>query len=109
MSRLGQGHTIARIGDFALRTKQYLGDKIPTTHDIEIVQWTPKYCYTIADFNDDGEIVSCGNRLLEALIEDFDCVGCVSQLAEIAYMILNSDDVPVKVIEGQDDNRKNNN
>ena len=42
--------------------------------------------------------------------KDYDCVGCISQLAEIAYMILNSgDDVPVKTIEGQDDNGKNNN
>lgn len=103
----GQGHTIARIGNFALRTKCYLGDKTPTTYDIEIVQWAPKYCYTIADFNEDGEIVSCGDRLLKALIEDFDAVGIVAQLAEIAYQILNTDNCPT-IMRDENDAKNNN-
>ena len=54
--------TIMRIGEFELRNATYIDDRVPTTHDLEIVKWKERngdeYCYTIATFNKRGEIVS---------------------------------------------------
>lgn len=97
--------TIARIGNFELRRKSFLCEHTYTTHEIEIVKWdrygdsslvAPKYqeeyCLTIADFNEKGEIVSCGDRLLTYIVED---VGAVMRLAMIAQAILDTPEVEI--------------
>ena len=94
--------TIARIGNFELRRKSFLCEHTYTTHEIEIVKWDKygdsslavpryqeEYCFTIADFNEKGEIVSCGDRLLTYINEDFEAV---QQLAGIAGHIIECTD-----------------
>lgn len=78
--------TIARIRNVELRRKTFLCEHTYTTHEIEIVMWDKRtdgkeYCFTIADFNEKGEIVSCGNRLLTYINEDFEAVQELSTLA----------------------------
>lgn len=97
--------TIARIGNFELRRKSFFCEHTYTTHEIEIVKWdkygdsslaVPKYqeeyCFTIADFNEKGEIVSCGDRLLTYIVED---VEAVMRLAKIAQAILDTPEVEI--------------
>ena len=86
--------TIARIRNVELRRKTFLWKHTYTTHEIEIVMWDKRtdgkdYCFTIADFNEEGEIVSCGNRLLTYINEDFEAV---QQLADIAASIIECTD-----------------
>ena len=82
--------TIARIDKFALRHKTFINRKNINTHEIEIVKFYGEkldVCYTIASFNEAGEIVSCGNRLLEEMTaEDIETI---KTLADIAYLIIS--------------------
>ena len=95
--------TIMRIGKFELRNITYIDDRIPTTHDIEIVKWEERngheYCYTIATFNERGEIVSCMDRLFKAINIDENseaAILAISGMAEVASTIINcSDPVPI--------------
>ena len=67
---------IAQIRNFSLRRQVYLVEHKYTTHDIEIVKIennstnNKPYCYTIASFNEAGELCSCGSRLLENIETD---------------------------------------
>ena len=95
--------TIMRIGEFELRNVAYIDDSVPTTHDIEIVKWEKrngsKYCYTIATFNENGEIVSCMDRLFKAISDDENseaAILAISKMAEVASTIINySELVPI--------------
>lgn len=97
--------TIARIRNFELRRKSFLCEHTYTTHEIEIVRWDrygnislavpsyqEEYCFTIANFNEEGEIVSCGDRLLTYFAED---VEAIVKLAKIAQAILDTPEVEI--------------
>ena len=88
--------TIMKIGEFELRNVSYIDDSVPTTHDIEIVKWEKrngsKYCYTIATFNENGEIVSCMDQLFKAIRDDENskaAILAISKMAEVASIIIN--------------------
>ena len=88
---------IARIGHYALRQKNYLFEHTYTTHEIEIVRYDTRedgqeYCYTIAGFNQEGELISYGNRLIEDLRMNPNAVEIVYILANIAYTIITETD-----------------
>lgn len=87
---------IAEIGNFQLRRKTFLSEHKYMTHDLEIVKKemrnNEQYVYTIADFNDEGEIVSCGTRLLES-IESEDDLEYVKELSHIASHIISTRNV----------------
>ena len=95
--------TIMKIGEFELRNVSYIDDSVPTTHDIEIVKWEERngheYCYTIATFNENGEIVSCMDRLFKAISDDENieaAILAISKMAEVASIIINcSELVPI--------------
>lgn len=86
--------TIARIDKFALRHKTFINRKNINTHEIEIVRFYGEnldVCYTIASFNEAGEIVSCGNRLLDGMTaEDIETI---KTLADIAYLIISKTEI----------------
>ena len=88
--------TIMRIGKFGLRNITYIDDRVPTTHDLEIVKWEERNehecCYTIATFNENGEIVSCMDRLFKAISDDENseaAILAISKMAEVASTIIN--------------------
>lgn len=88
--------TIMRIGEFELRNSTYIDDRVPTTHDLEIVKWKERngdeYCYTIATFNKRGEIVSYMDRLFKAINigENSEAaILAISGMAEVASTIIN--------------------
>lgn len=93
---------IMRIGEFELRNVTYIDDRVPTTHDLEIVKLEERngheYCYTIATFNENGEIVSCMDRLFKAISDDENieaAILAISKMADIASTIINcSNPVP---------------
>lgn len=95
--------TIMRIGEFELRNITYIDNRVPTTHNLEIVRWEERnghdYCYTIATFNERGEIVSCMDRLFKAINIDENseaAILAISGMAEVASTIINcSDPVPI--------------
>lgn len=95
--------TIMKIGEFELRNVSYIDDSVPTTHDLEIVKWEErnesKYCYTIATFNENGEIVSCMDRLFKTISADENseaAILAISKMADVALTIINcSELVPV--------------
>ena len=95
--------TIMKIGEFELRNVSYIDDSVPTTHDLEIVKWEERngheYCYTIATFNENGEIVSCMDRLFKTISADENseaAILAISKMAEVASIIINcSELVPV--------------
>ena len=95
--------TIMRIGEFELRNATYIDDRVPTTHDLEIVKWKERngdeYCYTIATFNENGEIVSCMDRLFKTISADENSeavILAISKMADVALTIINcSELVPV--------------
>ena len=95
--------TIMRIGEFELRNSTYIDDRVPTTHDLEIVKWEErngsKYCYTIATFNENGEIVSCMDQLFKTISADENieaAILAISKMAEVASIIINcSELVPI--------------
>lgn len=90
---------IVRQGKFGVEIAVYLGSHKYTTHDINIV----KYCWSeslgrevslvIADFNEKGDLVSIGTRLLEEIecMEDFEDFKAVARVAEA---IINTDPYP---------------
>ena len=97
--------TIARIRNFELRRKSFLCEHTYTTHEIEIIRWgrpgdrslavpqyQEEYCFTIANFNEKGEIVSCGDRLLTYIAEDIEAV---MKLTKIAQAILDTPEVEI--------------
>ena len=94
--------TIMRIGEFELRNATYIDDRVPTTHDLEIVKWKERngdeYCYTIATFNKRGEIVSYMDRLFKAINigENSEvAILAISEMTEVASTIINcSEPVP---------------
>lgn len=94
--------TIMRIGDFELRNVTYIDNRVPTTHDLEIVKWKERngheYCYTIATFNENGEIVSYMDRLFKAINDDENIeavILAISKMADVASTIINcSNPVP---------------
>ena len=95
--------TIMRIGKFELRNVAYIDNSVPTTHDLEIVKWEErngnKYCYTIATFNENGEIVSCMDQLFKTISADENseaAILAISKMADVALTIINcSELVPV--------------
>lgn len=96
--------TIARIGEFELRYKTYIVEHEYTTHDIEIVKWDKmsnddkEYCYTIASFGKEGNLVECGNRLLKAIrTSSFaaEATTNLETLADIGRLILETE--PTKI------------
>ena len=95
--------TIMRIGKFELRNVAYIDNSVPTTHDLEIVKWEErngnKYCYTIATFNENGEIVSYMDRLFKTISADENseaAILAISKMADVALTIINcSELVPV--------------
>ena len=95
--------TIMRIDEFELRNVTYIDDRVPTTHDLEIVKWKERngdeYCYTIATFNKRGEIVSYMDRLFKAINvgENSEAaILAISGMAEVASTIINcSEPVPI--------------
>lgn len=95
--------TIARIDNFALRHKAFLGEYTYSTHDIEIVKYQRETCYTIASFNEDGEIVSCCDRLLESMgcADDLDAI---KTLSRIAYIIITETDCREAGVNGKNNN-----
>ena len=92
-----------KIGEFELRNVSYIDDSVPTTHDMEIVKWGKrngnKYCYTIATFNENGEIVSCMDQLFKTIRDDENseaAILAISKMAEVASIIINcSELVPI--------------
>ena len=94
--------TIMKIGKFELRNSTYIDDRVPTTHNLEIVKWEERneheYCYTIATFNGNGEIVSCMDRLFKAINDDENieaAILAISKMADVASTIINcSNPVP---------------
>lgn len=95
--------TIMKIGEFELRNVAYIDNSVPTTHDLEIVKWEErngnKYCYTIATFNENGEIVSYMDRLFKTISADENseaAILAISKMADVALTIINcSELVPV--------------
>lgn len=89
---------IAQIRNFSLRRKTYLFQHKYNTHEIEIakIENSPTnnkpYCYTIASFNENGELCSCGPRLLES-IETEEDLEAVKELEEIGRRIINTEEV----------------
>ena len=88
--------TIMRIGEFELRNVAYIDNSVPTTHDLEIVKWKErngsKYCYTIATFNENGEIVSYMDRLFKTISADENseaAILAISKMADVALTIIN--------------------
>ena len=94
--------TIMRIGEFELRNSTYIDDRVPTTHDLEIVKWKERngdeYCYTIATFNKRGEIVSYMDRLFKAISADENiesAILAINGMVEVASTIIScSNPVP---------------
>lgn len=94
--------TIMRIGEFELRNSAYIDDRVPTTHNLEIIKWEERngheYCYTIATFNENGEIVSCMDRLFKAINigENSEAaILAISKMVDVASTIINcSNPVP---------------
>lgn len=94
---------IAKKGKFALVTNLYLTEHTYFTSDIEIVKYFhdsegKKSCYSICDFERTKEkefpnVISCGNRLIEA-IEELEDITDLKQLIEIGAAIISCDDVP---------------
>ena len=95
--------TIMRIGKFELRNVAYIDNSVPTTHDLESVKWEErngsKYCNTIATFNENGEIVSCMDRLFKTISADENseaAILAISKMADVALTIIKcSELVPV--------------
>lgn len=94
---------IAQIRNFSLRRQVYLVEHKYTTHDIEIVKIennstnNKPYCYTIASFNEDGELYSCGSRLFEN-IETEDDLKAIKELEEIGRRIISTEEVETDYI-----------
>lgn len=98
--------TIARIGNYALKTRNYIGEHTYTTHDIELVKYelvdkskysdpesvNDEYCYSIAEFTDDGDVKSFGTRLIDAIYEDnsSESVEAVNELISVGIKIVNN-------------------
>lgn len=88
---------IARKGMFGLETETFLGEHTYNTHEIDIVKFylntnnNREYCFVIASFNEDGEIVSCDDRLFKEIStqEEFDQVKI---LAKIGNLIISQTD-----------------
>ena len=94
---------IAQIRNFSLRRQVYLVEHKYTTHDIEIVKIennstnNKPYCYTIANFNEDGELCSCGSRLLENIKTEED-LKAIKELEEIGRRIISTEEVETDYI-----------
>lgn len=94
---------ISQIRNFSLRRQVYLVEHKYTTHDIEIVKIennstnNKPYCYTIANFNEDGELCSCGSRLLEN-IETEEDLKAIKELEEIGRRIISTEEVETDYI-----------
>lgn len=95
---------IAKCGNFLLTHKTYLNDVAPTTHNIEIRKQPPTgNQFTIADFDSEGQIRSCLDRLLTEIDneEDLDNIRC---LAHMAWLIISrSEKVSAKIDRSSDD------
>lgn len=84
---------IAKAGKFSLRTKAYLTEHEYTTHDIEICETNEdESVWTIANFNEHGELSSCGGRLLKAVKDEKDIYN-VQTLEIIGSGIVEGDNV----------------
>ena len=78
---------IAQSGEFKLNLKVYICDHEYMTHDIEICHHEEGCNYTIASFNDNGELVSCGDRLMNAITTIDDAAEDIKTLEEIGSRI----------------------
>ena len=79
---------IAQYGNFALATKVYPESHEYFVRDIEIVKiMGDEGPVSIAYFNKEGALVSCGRRLLDNMEtpEDIDCVKKISEIAALIY------------------------
>lgn len=100
---------IAKKGNFGLTTRVYLTDHIYTTHDIDIVKYQnfngKEGCYVIAQPDDEGNIVSISNRLIESIEDDRDLED-LRKIIDIACKIIETDNIicPAPKIEwGKED------
>lgn len=88
---------IARKGMFGLETATFLGEHTYNTHELNIIKFyvndagDKEYCFVIASFNEEGEIVSCGDRLFKE-IETQTEFEEVKALAEIGGLIISNTD-----------------
>lgn len=98
--------TIARINNYALKTKNYVGNHTYTTHDIELVKYefvdkskysdpnsvNDEYCYSIAEFTTEGDVKSFGTRLIDAIYEDnsSEAVEAINELISIGTKIVSN-------------------
>lgn len=87
---------IARKGNFGLVTSTYLTDHIYTTHDLDIVKYQDfngkESCYVIAEPDDDGNIISIGNRLIDAIEDDTDLED-LRKIIDIVCKIIETDNI----------------
>lgn len=98
---------IAKVGRFKLQHKTFFNKKAVHTHDLEIVATYDSDIYnsdyTIATFDNEGQIISCGYRLLDEIdtVEELDDI---KTLAEIANSIITKTDLAV--VDKNDDDEK---
>lgn len=96
---------IARKGMFGLETETYLGEHTYNTHELDIIKFyinnadDKEYCFVIASFNKNGEIVSCGDRLFKEIETqtEFDEVKTLAKIGEL--IIANTDKVDTETKE----------
>jgi len=86
--------TIAKKGNFSLRTKTYAVEHTYMTSDIEICEDREGgVTYLIATFSKDGYVVDYGERMFDAMFRIPDAVEDISYLGKIGYLIINSENV----------------
>lgn len=83
---------IVRDGRYGVRYKTFLDNRIITSHDIELVKWNTmasgdEYCITIASYTDKQELISCGDRLLNAINSEEDLMS-IKRCDRVARAIL---------------------
>ena len=86
------GYKIARKGKYELRRITNINkDYVYTTHEIEIVCYDVvfQFCFTVASFNDKGELVS--SNILDSIIT-IDDLEDVKSLVKIATLIIKETD-----------------
>lgn len=84
---------IAQSGEFRLNLKNYICDHDYMTHDIEICHYEEGCSYTIASFNDDGELVSCGDRLMDVITTIDNAAEDIKTLEEIGSRICATENI----------------
>lgn len=83
---------IAQYGNFALATKVYTDAHEYHVRDLEIQKVSTEDAISIAYFNAEGALVSCGRRLLDNMDtqEDIDNVKKLAELFVLIYDGINA-------------------